>query len=46
MLEGPESPKSANKAVLPENVSMSAFYTIIMGEMVLKVVKPVNLVQI
>ena len=45
MLEGPESLKSAHKSVLPENVSISAFYTIIMGKMNLKMVKLVNLVQ-
>ena len=33
MLDGPESPKSPHKIVLPENVSMTAFYTVIMGEM-------------
>ena len=32
MLEGSESPKSLHKLVLPENVSISAFYTIILGE--------------
>ena len=31
MLEGPESPKSPHKLVLPENVSISALYTVIMG---------------
>ena len=43
MLEGPESPKSAHKLVLPENVSIRAFYTINMGEMDPKVSKLVNL---
>ena len=33
MLEGSESPKSPHKLVLPENVSISAFYTVILGEM-------------
>ena len=46
MLEGPESPKSAHKLVLPENVSISAFYTVILGEMDPKVTKLVNLAQI
>ena len=43
MLECPESPKSPHKLVLPENVSISAFYTVIMGEMDPKVAKLVNL---
>jgi uncharacterized protein YqcC (DUF446 family) len=46
MLEGPESPKSPHKLVLPENVSISAFYTVILGEMDPKVAKLVNLAQI
>ena len=33
MLEGSESPTSPHKLVLPENVSISAFYTINLGEM-------------
>ena len=32
MLEGSEYPKSPHKLVLPENVSISAFYTVILGE--------------
>ena len=43
MLEGQESPKSPHKIVIPENVSISAFYTVIMGEMDPKVAKLVNL---
>ena len=39
MLEGPESPKFPNKLVPPENVSISTFYTDILCEMDLKVVK-------
>ena len=46
MLEGPESPNIPHKLVLPENVSMSAFYTVIMGEMDPKEAKLVNLAQI
>ena len=46
MLEGPESLKRPHKLVLPENVSKSAFYTVILGEIGLKVGKLVNLVQI
>ena len=46
MLEGPESPKSLHKLVLPENVSISAFYTVILGEMDPKVAELVNLAQI
>ena len=46
MLEGPESPKSPHKLVLPENVTISAFYTVILGEMDPKVAKLVNLAQI
>ena len=45
MLEGPESTNSPHKLVLPENVSISAFYTVIMGEMDPKVAKLVNLAQ-
>ena len=45
MLEGPESPKSPHKLVLPENVSISAFYTVILGRMDSKVAKLVNLAQ-
>ena len=33
MLERPESPKSSHKLVLPENILMSAFYSVILGEM-------------
>ena len=46
MLEGPESPKSPHKLVLPENVSISAFYTVILGEMDPNVAKLINLAQI
>ena len=46
MLEGPESPKSPHKLVLPENVSISAFHTFILGELGPKVAKLVNLAQI
>ena len=46
MLEGPESPKSPHKLVLPENVSISAFYTVHLGEMGPKMAKLVNLAQI
>ena len=46
VLEGPKSPKSAHKLVLSENVSIIAFYTVIMGEMDPKVAKLVNLAQI
>ena len=46
MLEGPETPKSSHKLVLPENVSINAFYTVILGEMDPKVAKLVNLAQI
>ena len=46
MLEGPESPKSPHKLVQPKNVSMSALYMVILGEMDRKVTKLVNLVQI
>ena len=44
MLEGPESLKSPHKLVLPENVSISAFYTVI-GEMEPNVAKLVNLAK-
>ena len=33
MLEGQESPKSPHNLVLPENVSISAFCAVILGEM-------------
>ena len=46
MLEGSESLKSPHKLVLPENVSISAFYTVILGEMGPKGEKLVNLAQI
>ena len=46
MLEGPESPKSPHKLVLPENVLISPFYTVYLGEMGLKLVKAVNLAQV
>ena len=46
MIEGPESPKSPHKLVLPENVSISTFYTVILGEIGSKVAKLVNLAQI
>ena len=46
MIEGPESLKGQYKLVLPENVFNSAFYMIILGEMVPKVAKLVNLPQI
>ena len=46
MLEGPDSPKSLLKLVLPENVSKSAFYTVILGENGPKVAKLANLTQI
>ena len=45
MLEGPESPKSPHKLVLPEKGSISAVYTVIMGEMNPKVAKLVNLAK-
>ena len=45
MLEVPESPKSPHKLVLPENVSISAFYTINLGEMNPKEAKLVNLAK-
>ena len=46
VLECPESPKSAHKLVLSENVSIIVFYTVIEGEMDPKVIKLVNLAQI
>ena len=46
MLDGPESSKSSHKLVLPESVSISAFYTVILGEMDPKVAQLVNLPQI
>ena len=46
MLEGPESPKSSHKLVLPESGLISAFYTVILGEMVPKVAKLDNLAKI
>ena len=46
MLEGLESPKIPHKLVLPENISISAFYTVILGEMDPKVTKIVNFTQI
>ena len=46
MLEGQKPPKSPHKLVPPENVSISAFYKVILGLMDLKVAKLVNLAQI
>ena len=46
MLEGPEFPKSPHKLLLQENVLISAFYTVILGEMDPKVAKLVNLAKI
>ena len=46
MLEGPESPKSPHKLVIPENVSISTFYTVFLDEMCLKVAKQVNMAKI
>ena len=46
MLEGPESSKSPHKFVQPENVSISAFYMVLLGEMDSEVVKLVNFAQI
>ena len=46
MLEGPEYPKSPGKLLLPENVPISDFYTVILGEMDPKVAKLVILAQI
>ena len=45
MLDGSESPKSPHKLVLPENVSISAFYTINLGEMDPKEAKLFNLAK-
>ena len=45
MLEGSESPKSPYRLVIPENVSISASYTVILGEMDPKVAKLDNLAQ-
>ena len=45
MLDDSESPKSPHKLVLPEDVSISAFYTINLGEMDPKEVKLVNLAK-
>ena len=46
MLEGPESPKSLNKLVQPENVSISVFYMVLLGQMDPEVLKLVNFAQI
>ena len=46
MLEGPETLKSPHKLVLPENVSKSAFYMVILGEIGPKVSKLDNSAQI
>ena len=46
MLEGPESPNSHHKLVLPENVSRSVFNTVLLGKMGPKVAKLVNLAQL
>ena len=43
MLEGTESTKSAHKLVLPEKVSITAFYTVILGDP--KLAKLVNFDQ-
>ena len=40
MLEGPKSPKKPHKQVLPEKALISAFYTVILGEMGPKGAKP------
>ena len=45
MLEGSESPKSPHLLVIPENVSISAFYTVILGEMDPKVAIVPNLAK-
>ena len=45
MLESPESPKSPHILVLPENVSISAFYTVILGIMAPKEPKVINLAK-
>ena len=46
MLEDPKSPKSPHKLVLPENLSISSFHLVNLGEMVLKVAELVKLTQI
>ena len=46
MLEDPKSPKSPRKLVLPENVSISAFYSLNLREMSTKVAKLANLAKI
>ena len=46
MLEDQESPKSPHKLVIPENVLVRAFYSVILGEMVQKVAKLINFAQI
>ena len=46
MLEDQESPKSPHKLVIPENVLVRAFYSVILGEMGRKVAKLVNLAHI
>ena len=45
MSDDPESLKSPPKLVLPENVSISAFYAINLGEMDSKEAKLVNLIK-
>ena len=45
MSDDPESLKSPHKLVLLENVSISAIFTVILGEMDPKVAKLVNLAQ-
>ena len=46
MLESPDSPKSLHRLLLPENVSKSVFYAVILGEKGPKVAKLVNLTQV
>ena len=46
MLEDPESPKTPLKLVPPGNISIRAFYTVILGEVDLKVEKLVNVAHI
>ena len=46
MLEGPESHNSPHKLVQPENVSISVFNMVLLGEMDPEVVKLVNFAQI
>ena len=46
MLEGSKSPKSPHILVLPENVLISDFYAVILGEMDPKLAKMVNLSKI